>query len=184
MLKPVLVFDVDGVLLRWNSRLIEFLSHHIQVPEWIISAVKEDEYIDFKEIEKLLPNFLNLYHQSSYAQNFDLFHKKSYDLISQCHQNYRLIVLTNFSSDPQAISNRKANLSKVFGDVFEDIICLEPTDLKVHALATIPDFHLFIDDSQSQISEAHKTFPNKCIHFNIKDPELWQTLSSRLQIQI
>lgn len=185
MINQTLVFDVDGVLLRWNSRLVEFLSQHMIVPQWIINSVKQDDFIPFGEIENLLPNFLHRYHTSTYGQNLSIFEDSALTIMTQLHKKYNLIALSNFSTDPKAVSNRKINLEQIYGTIFSQVICIDPLVMKSSVLPDLDSSHnikLFIDDSQSQILSAQEVLgKDKCFHFANKG-QSWRDLTQILEI--
>jgi uncharacterized HAD superfamily protein len=126
MRKPNLLLDVDGVLLDWLSGFESYLLQ--QAPEL---------HRDFTGLEQA-ENLEQLLGMSDHQMHewIDRFHhdvsfeylmplpgaQKALQVLSDwCHMS----CITASGSSPTSAQMRKSNLHAVFGDVFQDIICVD-----------------------------------------------------------
>lgn len=135
--------DCDGVLLNWEQSFDEWMefqgftkhaSDHYDVSmnyhmnkgemEVLIKIFNESAWMRFlKPIEGAVENV-----------------KKIADL------GYRFHVITSQTLDKKANQLREENLKEVFGDVFEQIECLDTGADKDETLAKIPEGTIWIED--------------------------------------
>lgn len=125
--KPVIVMDVDGVLLNWGSRFKEYcdivgvdvshIAERLQTTE-LFSLSKE---LGLKQEETL--KLIN-----GYAE-----HKLGSQMTAPCEAvrfvnrhkaDFDFIAVSGFHNSEKALSNRKKNLLEVFGDVFVEVHCV------------------------------------------------------------
>ena len=137
MSKNVIVTDCDGVLLDWEEGFGVWMEHngHTMVPDGkLIYNIAERYGMDAVTGKQMVKQF-----NQSAAMGFlpPLRDAQYYvKLLSEKHQ-YKFLVLTSLSLDPYAKMLRERNLTKIFGDCFADVICLDTGADKDEALADL-----------------------------------------------
>ena len=142
-MNKIIAIDCDGVLLNWEQSFDEWMesqgfpkhaSDHYDVSmnyhmnkgqcEVLVKIFNESAWMKFlKPIEGAVENV-----------------KKIADL------GYKFHVITSQTLDKKANQLREENLKEVFGDVFEQIECLDTGADKDEALSKIPEGTIWIED--------------------------------------
>ena len=184
IIMKTIVLDIDGVVLRWNSRLLEFLKRkNIRIFKRIASIVKENKFLNVKELDSHFKNgFLNSYHSSPEAALFDVHYERLPEILNELKKEYRIIALTAFSVNKESEQRRRDNLELHFKDIFEEVYFVPPMNSKKDKLKELSkeyDIQLFVDDSSLHIKEAKVLFgENKVFHF--KKPKDWEKIYKKL----
>ena len=136
-MKKVIVTDCDGVLLDWEEGFAVWMEHngHDMVLDGkLIYNIAERYGMDYDRGKQLVKQF-----NQSAAMGFlpPLRDAQYYvKLLSEKHQ-YKFLVLTSLSLDPYAKMLRERNLTKIFGDCFTNVICLDTGADKDEALVEL-----------------------------------------------
>jgi len=138
--QKIIITDCDGVLTNW-----EFAFHTQMQYHGHITTTGYKEYYDItkqyqiSEGMKYIKEF-----NASAAIGFLPPHRDAQYYVAQYYvkllnekHGYRFVVLTSFGTEPHAVELRKRNLVKLFGDIFDDIICIETTETKEEKLADL-----------------------------------------------
>jgi uncharacterized HAD superfamily protein len=160
--KPYVLLDCDGVLLDWELGLKRWLEHahpHLSQPT----------YYDENSFE------LSLRYNISPAEGNQMvwdFHNHmeftkleplagSQQAIADLNQTHALVVITACGQDPTIARYRRENLKNCFGDVFEEIICVNHSIDKAFWLNQYPPSY-WVEDHQKNanmgVEFAHKSF--------------------------
>ena len=151
-MNKIIAIDCDGVLLNWEQSFDDWMkfqgftkhaSDHYDVSmnyhmnkgqcEVLIKIFNESAWMKFlKPIEGAVENV-----------------KKIADL------GYKFHVITSQSLDKNANQLREENLKEVFGDVFEQIVCLDTGADKHEALSKIPEGTFWIEDKPANAELGH-----------------------------
>ena len=154
MSKKVIVTDCDGVLLDWEEGFAVWMEHngHDMVPDGkLIYNIAERYGMEYEKGKQLVKQF-----NQSAAMGFlpPLRDAQYYvKLLSEKHQ-YKFLVLTSLSLDPYAKMLRERNLTKIFGDCFTDVICLDTGADKDDDLAVLAkkySGHWWIEDKPANV---------------------------------
>jgi len=142
-MNKIIAIDCDGVLLNWEQSFDDWMafqgfpkhaSDHYDVSmnyhmnkgqcEVLVKIFNESAWMKFlKPIEGAVENV-----------------KKIADL------GYKFHVITSQTLDKKSNQLREENLKEVFGDVFEQIVCLDTGADKDEALSKIPEGTIWIED--------------------------------------
>ena len=151
-MNKIIAIDCDGVLLNWEQSFDDWMafqgfpkhtSDHYDVSmnyhmnkgqcEVLVKIFNESAWMKFlKPIEGAVENV-----------------KKIADL------GYKFHVITSQSLDKNANQLREENLKEVFGDVFEQIVCLDTGADKHEALSKIPEGTFWIEDKPANAELGH-----------------------------
>ena len=140
-MNKVIITDVDGVLLNWEDAFITWMEHQghkrQEGAQFIYSAGKQ-----FGMSQSEGHRMVEIFNQSA-TMGFlpplrDAQHYMK--LLSEKH-GYRFIALTSLSTDPYAKQLREKNLEKLFGDCWDDVICLATGADKDQSLTMLNHIH-------------------------------------------
>ncbi len=147
--------DADGCILNWNDAFCTFMEEqgHPMVPDKIDNySISVRHGIPNEDAVKLIREFNEGPYMATLEPLVD-----SIEYVKKLHAaGFKFTVITSLSDNPQARAYRTANLTKLFGDVFEEIICLKMGANKTEALGRWKNSNLYwIEDHPSQAEAGH-----------------------------
>ena len=181
----VLVLDVDGVLLKWESNLTFFaLENGIQI-KGVLKNYSRATHATFKELfgihdNKMADALFNKYNLSSHGRYLSAF-DDAVESIYKLKGKYKLVILTSFGETVEHYTNRCKNLQAFYPNLFEEVICMKHGIPKSSMITNIIDNHGeiagFVDDQIFNIddvkqfaeSREHEILAKNCIHMNHYD---------------
>ena len=159
ILKPtrLILVDCDGVLLDWESVFADWMQNrgyqqHANARDYYRIS-DQFEGVDQNQAKK----FTRLFNESASIAFLPPLRDSVY-WVTRINQElgYRFHVITSLSRDPAAIRLRKINLERCYGDVFEDITCLDTGSDKHAALEQYRDSGLYwIEDKPENADLGH-----------------------------
>lgn len=121
----IILTDCDGVLLDWETAFDEWMQSkgYKKVDNYDVTAYGLHVHygIPKKEAQKLIRQF----NESAAIGFIKPMRDAEKWLPLLANYGYRFVVITSVSNDPYAAKAREYNLKSVFGDIFEEIICLD-----------------------------------------------------------
>lgn len=155
-MKKIIITDCDGVLLRWeeafdiymvtkgHTRLLNTADEYNMALRYGLSTVQTIAYI--KE-----------FNEGPLIENLAPFQDSVEYVTKLAALGFRFIAVTSVSDHPDAKKYRTINLTNLFGDVFDDIICLEMNASKAAVLLQWADTGYFwIEDHMRQAEAGHE----------------------------
>jgi uncharacterized HAD superfamily protein len=126
MTKMNLLLDVDGVLLNWLEGFEGYLLHEAHHLHRDFTGL---EHVDTLEellgmTEHNMHTWIERFHHDAHFEHLKPLPgaQKALTILKDwCH----LVCITASGSSPDSANMRTRNLVKVFGDVFQDIICVD-----------------------------------------------------------
>lgn len=128
-MNKLILTDADGVLVNWEAAF----------RDWMVS---QGHRVKYSDSYKLHHHFHDLPDQEidRYVEDFcaseaiaDLDpYLDAQDYVEKLYQKhgYRFRVITSIGTDPETQARRNQNLSELFGDAIESVICLEAGSAK------------------------------------------------------
>jgi len=148
--------DADGVLVDWNTSFEKFMARHghPRAPdtdtEYNISVRHNVTTPQAMEYVREFNEGSDIAHLSPFADSSEYIR-----LLSEL--DFRFIVVTSISSHPDAKVHRTNNLTDLFGNVFDDIHCIEQGASKASILMNWADTGYFwIEDHMRQAEAGHE----------------------------
>lgn len=154
--EKIILTDADGVLLDWNTAFDKFMSSkgHPRVPE------TENEYkISTRHNITIhqATNYIKEFNESPSVGHLSPFADSVEHVRLLSELGFRFIVVTSISSHPNAKIYRTNNLVDLFGDVFDDIHCIEQGASKAAILMNWADTGYFwIEDHMRQAEAGYE----------------------------
>ena len=154
--EKIILTDADGVLVNWIKGFESFVSAKgfPQLPnmehEYSIAARHATS-------EKQAIEFVTEFNESRFIAKLDAF-ADSVEYVTQlANLGFKFIVVTSISNHPDAEENRRTNLVNLFGDVFDEINCIEMGASKANILTRWADTGYFwIEDHMRQAEAGHE----------------------------
>lgn len=121
----MIYIDCDGVLLDWETHFENWMEDrgYKKIDNYDVTAYGLHIHygIPKKEIKELIKTF-----NESSAIGFCPAYHDAQEVIPRLYKDgYRFTVITSLSADPYSRLARISNLKDKFGDVFDDVICLD-----------------------------------------------------------
>lgn len=124
MNKKVIITDVDGVLVKWQSMLPFFAQEKGIDLKDILSCQYSEEFIHTKDLFKCTPEFSRIlkkeYHNSDWIRYLSAYND-ALEVINKLKEDYTFIAVTALEKSETALRNRSYNLNTLFTGVFSEI---------------------------------------------------------------
>ena len=153
MKKKIILTDADGVLVDWNTGFANWMMAKglPQLPN------TDHEYsmairhgITIAESQA----YIKEYNESSAISDLKPFADSVYNVKLLASLGFRFIVVTSVSTHPSAKIHRTQNLKGIFGNVFDNIHCIEMGASKAHILLNWADTGYFWIEDHMRQAEA------------------------------
>jgi hypothetical protein len=148
--------DTDGCLVNWNRGFQKYMSSrgYPQLPDTDgFYSITDRHAVTYDEARLHIKEFnesADIAHLEPFADAVEYVGKLA-------NLGFRFTVVTSLSDLPQAKIHRTANLFNLFGDVFEEIVCLKQGANKYEELTRWRDSGLFwIEDHTEQAEAGYK----------------------------
>jgi beta-phosphoglucomutase-like phosphatase (HAD superfamily) len=153
----IILTDCDGVLVNWDAAFTEWVEskgfprrpgtageYSVAIRHGITAAQSEAFIKEFNESDAIA-NLLPFADAVEYVGKI-------------AKLGFKFIVVTSVSSHPDAKKYRTANLTSIFGDIFEGIHCIEVGASKAHILRTNwgDTGYFWVEDHMRQAEAGHE----------------------------
>jgi FMN phosphatase YigB (HAD superfamily) len=154
----IILTDCDGVLLDWEWAFNIWMTErgYVQRPNAKDYYKIHDQFEDLSWPEA--KKFTRLFNESA-AIGFLPALRDSVYWVRRLNEEfgYRFICITSLSTDKNAQKLRRMNLEKIYGNMFDDIVCLETGSDKHEALAKFRDSGMYwIEDKPENSDLGHE----------------------------
>jgi len=152
----LIITDCDGVLCRWNEAFNIFMVEKgfRQLPD------TDDQYsleLRFGLPSALAYDFIKEFSEGPRIEHLLAFADSVEYVKKLADKGFRFIVVTSISDAPQAHYYRTKNLRSLFGNVFNEIHCIETGANKADILTNWLDSGYFwIEDHMRQAEAGHE----------------------------
>jgi FMN phosphatase YigB (HAD superfamily) len=154
--EKIILTDCDGCLVNWNAGFEKYMgiSGFPKIPgtnsEYSISI---RHGVSMHQAHESIKEF----NESRFIADLTPFADSVENVIKLANLGFRFIVVTSLSDHPDAHEYRTINLKNLFGDVFNEIVCLEMGASKSNALRRWADTGYFwIEDHMRQAEAGHE----------------------------
>jgi hypothetical protein len=160
--KPVIISDVDSVLLDWFAGFVDFLkskdicTKHVNQNRGTTIFVPTENItnINCEKTNKLL---VKEFSKSNFLKNLKIFQEDSQQHIQELSKEFDFIGLSCISKNKIIKRERTLNLQNIYGDIFLDVICIGYGQSKEQHLKDLNKIHNvygFVDDRMKHIEES------------------------------
>lgn len=157
------ILDVDGCLLNWKAGFIDWMvknSFFKSYNSWAEDSYSFTEYAQLPDGEPFPPGLekplMSLFNETHYIEKLSPI-DGAIKTVRRFHEAGATIkVVTTFSDKYEAMRMREKNLIDVFGNVFQDIVCLPLRTSKFDFLSKQHPESYFVDDLPQHIGDSIK----------------------------
>lgn len=155
-MNKVILTDADGVLLDWNKGFEAFAlaRGYPKVPG------TDDDYrmfIRHNISADLAHNLIKEFNEGPDVEHLDPFADSVEYVKKIADLGFRFIVVTSISDHPDSKVYRTRNLNSIFGDVFDDVVCLPMGASKANVLLKWAGTNYFwIEDHMRQAEAGYE----------------------------
>ena len=155
-MEKIILTDVDGVLLCWEDGFDAFIKNkgYQRIPN------TDTEYsmaVRYGITVKQSMDYVKEYNEGEAMSCLLPFADSVKYVTKLANKGFRFIAVTSMSDNPGAKTRRTQNLKNLFGDVFDEVVCLEMNASKAHALMRWADSGYFwIEDHMRQAEAGHE----------------------------
>lgn len=162
--KPVLILDVDGVLLSWMANLPLFCRSVGLSTKVALQAYSSPVHYDARDLfgTSDLSQAIRLieqYNTSRYGRYLPAY-ADAVPVIPRLAEKYTIVCLSAFGSSTEAWLNRRGNLEAFFPECISDLVLVGPGESKKAKLAELLRVYeqagvvAFVDDQDNYIEQA------------------------------
>ena len=152
----LILTDCDGTILDWNKAFEEFMykKGYPKVPD------TDQDYsivVRHKVSTQQTNEFITEFNESSQIKTLEPFADSAEYIKKLSDKGFKFIAITSVGNLPQIHRDRTQNLKKLFGDVFNEIHCLEMNTCKQDALTKWANTNYFwIEDHRNQAEAGRR----------------------------
>lgn len=151
--KPVILTDIDGVAVSWQSNLPFFAAEHNLPTERIVEMIVTEEFLPPHELFNCSPmvgvELLKKYNKSKWIRGLKGY-KDALIYINKLKEHYDFVAVTALGRDFDSSMNRMSNLNVLFPNAFKEVMMCEYNESKVklfeEARHRFKDIVMFADD--------------------------------------
>lgn len=160
----IILTDCDGVLLDWEWAFTVWMKERglVQRPNAKQYYGIHEQYEDVTKTDA--KKFTKLFNESA-AIGFLPALRDSVYWVRRLNEEYgyRFVVVTSLSTDKNAQKLRRMNLEKIYGEIFDDVICLPTGGDKDDALVPFKDSGMWWIEDKPENSDLGHTMGLKSI---------------------
>ena len=152
-MKKLILSDCDGCICNWNSGFEQYMSE-LGFPK-IPNTDHEYSIQSRYDVSSNIANkFVTEFNESENIASLQPFADSLKYIDKLAYMGFRFVIITSLSDNPLAKIHRTKNLTKLFGNVFDDIICIKMGSNKLSELMKWKDSGYFWIEDHIQQSEA------------------------------
>jgi len=160
--KPFLAMDADFVLLDWCAGLKPFLaekgidnSHIDRYTGSTYYPTLEELFLD-SDSDKCI-ELMKEFNDSKWIEHLPMLQATAKEHLTLLAQEVNIVVLTCLGLGADQAAKRTNNLVELYGDIFEEVICIEvrgSKEEKLIELAKTKNVIGFVDDREKHLKEG------------------------------
>lgn len=174
--KPIIILDVDGVLVSWQSGLPFFCAANNLCTKPALDMLISEEFKAPSEIfgvnSDLALKLMVRYNESKYIRYLSAY-PDAIEFIKNNKHKYDFIACTALSSSDQSIMNRLFNLNTMFPNAFIDVRSCNFGESKTDMFKDIKKVYdkrivAFVDDLCSNIDDCYNVYGDDIRYYQIQ----------------
>lgn len=167
-MKPVILIDVDGVCVKWQSGLPYFMAKYNINADKALQTMLDEKFRSPEEIfgldKTLSTALLKEYNQSKFIRYLSAY-DDALEFINENKSKYDFVAITAIGTDTQTMLNRVSNLNALFPGAFIDVLVCGFNESKLELFERAKEKYadrakMFIDDLYINIHDCEMVFPN------------------------
>ncbi|ADG60107.1 hypothetical protein Acj9p207 [Acinetobacter phage Acj9] len=166
-IRPVVLIDVDGCCVKWQSGLPYYMQKHGLDTSKALEMMLSEKFIAPEKLfgmsNEISMKFLKDYNKSKFIR-----YLAPYDdalrMINEMKEHWDFVAVTALGKDNETVMNRVFNLNSLFPGAFKDVFVCGATEEKDgiirDAYIKHPNVVMFIDDLGKNLDAAYRVIPD------------------------
>lgn len=176
--RPVILTDVDGILVKWASGLPFFAAKHNMPTDRMVEMIVDETFRDMSEIfgcsDEFALKLMTEYNNSSFIRFL-----QGYDdalvVVNELKKKYDFVGITALGNTPTAALNRIANLNILFPSAFKDLMVVDHNESKTQRYLEAKKKYgnrivCFIDDLAVNLEDCHNVMSQTPLIHMVRGP--------------
>lgn len=174
--KDVILTDIDGICVRWQSGLPFFLSKHNMPTDTALEMVTDEKFRCMSDIfgcnNELAQILMEEYNNSSFIRYLSAY-DDALQVINRLKVKYDFVAVTALGTTPTASLNRIANLNTLFPSAFKEVMVVNHNESKTHRYLDAKAKYgerlvCFIDDLAVNLDDCHNVISQLPLYHMIR----------------
>lgn len=174
--KDVILTDIDGICVRWQSGLPFFLSKHNMPTNTALEMVTDEKFRCMSDIfgcnNELAQILMEEYNNSSFIRYLSAY-DDALQVINRLKVKYDFVAVTALGTTPTASLNRIANLNTLFPSAFKEVMVVNHNESKTHRYLDAKSKYgerlvCFIDDLAVNLDDCHNVISQLPLYHMIR----------------
>ncbi|QDH49082.1 haloacid halogenase [Pantoea phage Phynn] len=167
-MKPIILTDIDGVALKWQSGLPFFLASNNMPTDVALECLVDEQFRPATELfgcnESLAKMMIEEYNNSSYMRYLAPY-TDALIVINRLKARFDFVAVTALGTKPGASLNRIANLNTLFPSAFKEIAVVNHGESKTVLYNELKAKYgdrivCFVDDLAINLEHCHDVMPD------------------------
>lgn len=176
--RPVILTDIDGILVKWQSGLPFFAAKHNMPTDIILEMIVDEKFRDMSEIfgcsDEFAMKLMTEYNNSSFIR-FLAGYDDALVVVNELKKKYDFVGITALGNTPTAALNRIANLNILFPSAFKDLMVVDYNESKTQRYLEAKKKYgnrivCFIDDLAHNLEDCHNVMSQTPLIHMIRGP--------------
>lgn len=172
--RPVVIIDVDGVCVKWQSGLPYYLAKNAMCSKNALECNLTEEFMSPEQLFGCDSEIANIYMEDYNKSDFIKYlapYQDALEMINDKKSEWDFVAATALGTSKETVQNRLFNLNALFPNAFKDIFVCEFGEPKDSMLQRIHEKYdniiMFIDDIHSNIESAARVLPSSVLKYHI-----------------
>lgn len=162
--KPVILTDIDGVVLEWLANLPHYIADIGRDPSVALSLIHTDNWAHPEDLfgtetREEAMQYMDEYGRSILMACLPAYDKTAIPAINRLKKDFDFIGITAIGTDFETFKHRSANLHALFPNAFKELHCLPFGGDKSDYIAKYKHIHgdnifCYVDDWDKHVEEA------------------------------
>lgn len=162
-MKPVILTDIDGVLIQWQSGLPYFAAKHNLNVARTLELLYEDKFVSPADLfgcnDELAAKLLMKYNNSDFIKYLSPY-QDAVQVINRLKDRFDFVAITALGDTDDALMNRMFNLNALFPGAFRDVMLVNYGESKTpHYMSAKIKYKdnlvCFVDDLAHNLEDCH-----------------------------
>ena len=172
-MKPIILTDIDGVVLNWQSNLPYFCGDLNINRDIAIAMIHDETYREASEMfntsHSIAESLILDYNESDYMKTLSAY-TDALCVINQLKSKYDFVAVTAIGKNTLTIKNRLSNLNALFPDAFTDIHTVDYNQSKYVKLRHLESVYgdriaCYVDDLKKHLVSFNNATDKKYTSF-------------------
>ena len=176
--RPVILTDVDGILVKWASGLPFFAAKHNIPTDLMVQMIVDEKFRPMNEIfgcsDEFAEQMMTEYNQSSFIRYLSGY-EDALVVVNELKKTYDFVAITALGNTSAAALHRMANLNILFPSAFKELMVVNHNESKTQRYLEAKKKYgnrivCFIDDLANNLEDCHNVMSQTPLIHMVRGP--------------